>query len=120
MTKSDKFIKFLNTLQTSENAKLLECIKQGFSSVVESVSQNRHLVLWGIPAGETDALNERPLSVSRDNPTVASSGLTPVEFMERIKVIAGRDGWHSFRVVDDGPMDGDLEKPSFGRELLNI
>ena len=36
MTKSGKFIKFLNTLQTSENAKLLESVKQGFRAVVES------------------------------------------------------------------------------------
>ena len=36
MTKSAKFIKFLNTLQTPENVKLLESVKQGFRAVVES------------------------------------------------------------------------------------
>ena len=37
MTKSAKFIKFLNTLQTPENVKLLESVKQGFRAVVENI-----------------------------------------------------------------------------------
>jgi len=37
MRKADKFIKFLNTLQTAENAKLLESVKQGFRAVVENM-----------------------------------------------------------------------------------
>lgn len=37
MTKSGKFIKFLDTLKTSENVKLLESVKQGFRAVVENI-----------------------------------------------------------------------------------
>ena len=35
MTKSSKFLNFLNKLQTSNNANLVEAIKQGFHSVIE-------------------------------------------------------------------------------------
>ena len=46
------------------------------------------LVLWGIPQGSNDAIDEKILF------TKARSQAD----IERIKAIASKDGWHSFRV----------------------
>ena len=43
--------------------------------------------LWGIPAGESDALHARVLTLT-----------TSPDHLEAVKAIASRDGWHSFTV----------------------
>jgi len=55
-----------------------------FSTFLET----KEYVLWGIPKGQTDALHSTILY---------TQGKTPAE-VEKIKKIAARDGWHSFRV----------------------
>ena len=57
-------------------------------------------VLWGTPAGETDALHEQPLT---ERPTAKEC--------ELVSKVAARDGWHSFRIVP-------LGRPEFGANLL--
>ena len=44
-------------------------------------------VLWGTPAGQTDALYARPLTCTADLARV-----------NQVREMATRDGWHSFRV----------------------
>ena len=46
------------------------------------------LILWGLPKGSTDAIEEKVL---------CTTAKTPAD-IERIKAIASSDGWHSFRV----------------------
>lgn len=48
----------------------------------------KEYVLWGIPKGETDALHAQVLY---------TQGKTPAD-VERVKRLAAREGWHSFRV----------------------
>lgn len=47
--------------------------------------------LWALPKDKTDRLHEKPLT---------SFALTPAQ-VEQVKTAAGKDGWHSFRVVPD-------------------
>ena len=51
-------------------------------------SAGREYVLWGLPQGENDALHSTILY---------TQGKTPAD-VERVKKLAARDGWHSFRV----------------------
>lgn len=46
------------------------------------------LVLWGLPKGKTDRIYEEVLY---------TQGRTKVQ-IEKIKVFAKKDGWHSFRI----------------------
>jgi hypothetical protein len=46
------------------------------------------LIVWGLPAGETDRAHEVLL---------AETCRTDAD-VERVKAAAGRDGWHGFRV----------------------
>lgn len=53
----------------------------------------RELILWATPAGQTDPLYEKP---------IYTQGKTDAD-IERVKALAAKDGWHSFRVqVIDG------------------
>lgn len=52
------------------------------------ICEAKEYVLWGLPKGETDALHSTILY---------TQGKTPAD-VERIKKLAARDGWHSFRV----------------------
>jgi hypothetical protein len=45
-------------------------------------------VLWGLPKGSNDALDQQILATRLPNPKAA----------EKIKAIAAKDGWHSFRI----------------------
>lgn len=49
----------------------------------------RLTLLYGLPRGETERYTERLLSANCK---------TPAD-LERVKAIAGTDGWHSFRVA---------------------
>lgn len=68
----------------------------------------RETVIWAIPAGKTDALDEQIM--------VGGMGLLSAANIERVKSAAGADGWHSFRVVT---LDLSVA-PEFGRKSLNI
>ena len=46
------------------------------------------LILWGLPAGETDRLHEQVLITST----------TGTARIDHVKQLASKDGWHSFRV----------------------
>lgn len=59
-------------------------------------------VLWGRPKGKTDALYDKVLY---------TKGKSPAD-LERIKKVAAKDGWHSFRVQK---IDG--TKPDFTKAL---
>ena len=54
-------------------------------------------ILWALPRGETDRLQERPMTsfpLTRDQATTVQAAAT-------------RDGWHGFRLVlDDGAVPG--------------
>jgi hypothetical protein len=53
------------------------------------------LILWATPANSTDAIDEKILSTQ----------CSTWDEIERIKALAARDGWHSFRVqVIDGKL----------------
>lgn len=45
-------------------------------------------VLWGTPSGSTDAIDEKVLYTQGKSQ----------QQIDRVKEVAGRDGWHSFRV----------------------
>ena len=47
------------------------------------------LILWALPAGETDRLYEK----------IMSSHCRTVHDCQRIKALAEKDGWHSFRIT---------------------
>jgi hypothetical protein len=50
------------------------------------------IILWALPAGETDRLHEHPMT---------SIPLTAAQ-ADKVEEVAGREGWHSFRrVIDD-------------------
>lgn len=53
------------------------------------LKENEEIVIWGKPAGSNDPLDERVLSTQ----------CKTVVDIEKIKEIASKDGWHSFRVV---------------------
>ena len=60
MTKSSKFLNFLDKLQTKENANLLESIKKGFLAVVESRNNYPYVPKLGkevVDLDETPILN---------------------------------------------------------------
>jgi hypothetical protein len=61
------------------------------------------LILWACPAGQTDAFYEQP---------IYTVGRT-MEDIERVKKIAAKDGWHTFRVQRI-----DLSKPFDAREAF--
>lgn len=61
------------------------------------------LTVWAKPAGQTDALHEQ----------IMSTQCKTLADVERIKKIAGKDGWHSFRVVK---LDLNA-KPDFARAV---
>lgn len=67
------------------------------------MSRNIEYVLWGLPKGYTDRIDEKILS---------TMGRTLAE-VEAIKVRAAADGYHSFRVQ---VLDLD-EKPDFVKTL---
>ena len=52
------------------------------------IAEAKEYVLWGLPKGESDALHAQILY---------TQGKTPAD-VERVKKLAARDGWHSFRV----------------------
>ena len=54
-------------------------------------------ILWALPAGKADQLEERPL---------VSFPITEAQ-AEKVKAAASRDGWHSFRLALEtgGPPD---------------
>jgi hypothetical protein len=54
------------------------------------------MILWARPAGKTDALYEQPIYTQRHT----------MEDIERVKKLAAKDGWHTFRV-----QKLDLSKP---------
>jgi len=60
-------------------------------------------MLWAIPAGSNDRLDERPLT---------SMPLTPDQIV-KVKAAAAKDGWHSFRTVAE-----DFDVPDFGAAVL--
>ena len=64
----------------------------------------KEYILWGLPKGSTDRLDEKVLYIQAK---------TPVQ-MDAAKELAAKDGWHSFRV-----QILDLDKaPDFGSEKL--
>lgn len=50
---------------------------------------NCEIVVWGLPAGSTDPIDEQ----------ILSTRCKTIEDIERIKQLAIADGWHSIRVV---------------------
>lgn len=60
------------------------------------------LVLWGLPKGSTDEL---------DSTILFTRGTTMAQ-IEKVKVLASADGWHSFRVQI---LDGSL--PDFAKTV---
>ena len=54
----------------------------------EDTDMTIEYVLWGLPEGSNDALDQKILATRLPNPEAA----------DKIKVIAGKDGWHSFRI----------------------
>ena len=46
-------------------------------------------ILWALPAGKADRLEEKPL---------VSFPIT-AEQAEKVKAVASKDGWHGFRLV---------------------
>lgn len=76
-------------------------------------NNQRHAVLWGIPKGKAGALNERPLIDTRSHPK-----WNPAELVEHVKGLASKDGFHSFRIADDGAIDAVLAAPSFGQNVI--
>ena len=79
----------------------------------EKLGEGRHGVLWGQPKGKSGALHEQPLVVTRSHPDKE-----PSKVIERVKELAGKDGFHSFRVADDGAVGSELQAPQFGKNLL--
>lgn len=65
----------------------------------------KELVLWGIPQGSNDAIDEKVLFTKARTEND----------IERIKALASRDGWHSFRVQ---VLDLE-EKPDFTKIVRN-
>jgi hypothetical protein len=59
-------------------------------------SRDVEMILWARPAGQTDALYEQP---------IYTQGRT-MEDIERVKKLASKEGWHTFRV-----QKLDLSKP---------
>lgn len=51
----------------------------------------RVFILWALPAGSTDRIDERPLT---------SFPLTAAQ-ADKVEAVAARDGWHGFRRVED-------------------
>lgn len=51
----------------------------------------RLFILWAIPAGKSDRFDEYPLT---------SFPLT-LEQADKVEAVAAREGWHSFRRVED-------------------
>lgn len=70
-------------------------------SIIVEAAETKY-ILWAIPKGKTDRLDEVPLTsmpISQAN-------------VDRVKKAAGADGWHSFRTtVEDGAV------PDFGRAI---
>lgn len=64
-----------------------------------------NIILWALPAGETDRLHERPLT---------SFPLTPAQ-ADKVEEAAGRDGWHGFRRAID-----DNELPDFAGAIKGV
>ena len=48
-------------------------------------------ILWAIPRGSSDRLDERPMT---------SFPLTSAQ-ADKVEAVAARDGWHGFRRVED-------------------
>lgn len=60
----------------------------------------KNYILWALPAGKTDRLDEKPL---------VSFPIT-TEQAEKVKAVASKDGWHGFRLaLETG------EIPDFGK-----
>jgi hypothetical protein len=53
----------------------------------------KEIVIWGLPAGETDRLHE----------SVLSTQCKTEADIENLKARAAKDGWHSFRVTEFDP-----------------
>lgn len=49
---------------------------------------NIEYVLWGLPKGSKDAIDQKILATRLPN----------LEAADKIKKVAAKDGWHSFRV----------------------
>ena len=81
-------------------AKLIKEQNRGMSN--DSKDAAFELVLWGRPKGKKDALHEQVL--------LAGPNATPAN-VEKVKVLAAKDGWHSFRVVKMNMS----EKPDFAK-----
>lgn len=64
----------------------------------------KEIILWGLPKGKTDRLYEKVLYTKAKTK----------EDVEKVKIMAAKDGWHGFRVTN---LDLD-EKPQFGKNLL--
>lgn len=45
-------------------------------------------IVWGLPAGSTDKMDE----------TLLAESCTTLQHVEMVKTAASKDGWHSFRV----------------------
>jgi len=65
-------------------------------------------VIWALPSGKTDKLYEQILICNR--------GVLSLADCVKVKEAAGKDGWHSFRVVQ---MDVN-EKPDFVKSLIGV
>lgn len=57
-------------------------------SFSQYLTEAKEYILWGIPKGKSDAIDAQVLY---------TQGKTPAD-VERVKKLAARDGWHSFRV----------------------
>jgi len=52
------------------------------------ITEAKEYILWAVPKGETDQLHAQP---------IYTQGRTPQD-VERVKALAAKEGWHSFRV----------------------
>lgn len=74
--------------QTVDVSELVDLIKAKKEARRSPLREDKEYVLWGRPAGSDDALDEKVL---------LSKG-SSMEDVERVKQVASKDGWHSFRV----------------------
>jgi hypothetical protein len=59
-------------------------------------------ILWGLPAGKSNRLDEKPL---------VSFPITAAQ-AEKVKAVASKDGWHGFRLALE-----DHRVPEFGKAV---
>ena len=60
----------------------------GISRKNANLTEAKEYILWAVPKGETDQLHAQP---------IYTQGRSPQD-VERVKALAAKEGWHSFRM----------------------